>query len=294
MLSNQEETFLTLFQMWISAILGNTIVEVAVHTYTGMFFCDVDGTILPHGEHSVSPAFFSLVEEAQEANFLFCISSGRFHESLIPLFAPVASHVVFSSSNGCRVLYQGAELFPNRGISRALAEEITATLHAWGATSLISTTEAICLPSFAREQMEARIYLADGYARFFNDFCEVPGEVLQITAVCDDHLQSILGKSRKAWASRFHVVTTGSHIFDICPTSKGESLKSISTHFSVPLAQTYAFGDDENDIPMLESAGKGYVMGSAHPGMRSREFEHCHDLVGTIRGIVSPQHKELW
>jgi hypothetical protein len=83
------------------------------------------------------------------------------------------------------------------------------------------------------------------------------------------------------------VVTTGKEMFDICPTSKGISLRAISEHFSVPIAHTYAFGDDENDIPMLEAAGKGYIMGNAHQGVKDREFEHCYDLIGTIRKILA-------
>lgn len=258
-----------------------------MHAYAGMFFCDVDGTILPHGEKTVSPAFFTLVEEARRADFLFCISSGRFHEALVPLFAPVASQVVFSASNGCRVLYREEELFPNHGISRSFAKEIVSALHRWGATALISTTDAIYLPTFAREQLKAKRYLAQDHTRFFDSFSVVSGEVLQITAVCeDDNLQHVLTKSRAAWGSSFQVVTTGKEMFDICPTSKGDSLRAISGHFAVPRVHTYAFGDDENDIPMLEAAGKGYVMGTAHQGVKSREFEHCDDLIYTIRNII--------
>lgn len=265
----------------------HNILEVDVHTYAGIIFCDVDGTILPHGEKTVSSDFFALVEEAMQADFLFCISSGRFHEALLPLFSPVSSKVVFSASNGCRVLYQGRELFPNHGIDHSLAEQITTSLHAWGATALISTTDAICLPTVAREQLKAKSYLAKGYTRFFDAFSEIPGDVLQITAVCDGNMPAILAKSREAWGSTFHVVTTGKEMFDICPTSKGISLRAISEHFSVPIAHTYAFGDDENDIPMLEAAGKGYIMGNAHQGVKDREFEHCHDLIGTIRKILA-------
>lgn len=146
----------------------NNILEVDVHTYAGIVFCDVDGTILPHGERIVSSEFFAVVEEARQADFLVCISSGRFHKALIPpLFSPVSSRVVFSASNGCRVLYQGTELFPNHGIARPLAEVITSSLHAWGATALISTTDAICLPTSSREQLKAKSYLAKGYTNFF-------------------------------------------------------------------------------------------------------------------------------
>jgi len=258
-----------------------------VKSYRGIFFCDVDGTVLPHGEKNVSPDFFSLVKKAQEKDFLFCISSGRFHEALFPLFAPVADDVIFSASNGCRVLYQGIELFQNHGIPSSLAGEIVTSLHSWGATSLVSTTKAIYLSAFSLDRERLARYLAKDYTKLFSDFSEVQAEVLQITSVCkEDTIQDIIAKSRQAWAPSLHVVNSGNSMFDICPTSKGESLTSISNHFSVPIAHTYAFGDDENDLPMLQAAGKGYVMGTAHHHMKRNEFEHCYDLIGTINGII--------
>jgi len=260
-----------------------------VNRYKGMFFCDVDGTILPHGQREVSPSFFSLVHEAKKQGYLFCISSGRFHLSLIPLFAQVEDEVVFSASNGCRILYQGRELIPNHTIHVSDAKQITQSLLEQGAIPLLSGKNAIHLPTASLEQEQNKGYLAKGFTKTFDAFSDINDEILQITGVCRQNKEAILSQSRKRWADSYHVVTTGKELFDICPTSKGDSLVAISSHFGIPIEHTYAFGDDENDISMLKAAGKGYLMGSAHENLKRHAFEHCHDLEATVHAIVLSQ-----
>ncbi len=257
-----------------------------MNRYKGMFFCDVDGTILPHGQREVSSSFFSLVYEAKERGFLFCISSGRFHLSLIPLFHQVEDEVVFSASNGCRILHQGQELIPNHTIHASDARQITDFLLEQDAIPLLSGKNAIHLPSASLVQEQNKGYLAKGFTRTFEAFSDIDDDILQITGVCRQNKQDILLQSRKKWDDSYHVATTGKELFDICPTSKGDSLVSISSYFGIPIGNTYAFGDDENDIPMLKAAGKGYLMGSAHDNLKKHAFEHCYDLESAVRAIL--------
>ncbi len=262
------------------------VVEAGVSRYKGMFFCDVDGTILPHGQREVPPAFFSLVKEAKEKGYLFCISSGRFHRALLPLFKPVEDEVVFSASNGCRILYQGRDLIADHTISRADAELITALLISQGAVPLLSGKQAIYLPCASLPQEMSKGYLAKDFTKTFEAFSDIDDGILQITGVCSQNKQAVLDRTREDWERSYHVVTTGKELFDICPTSKGDSLKSISAYFGIQRENTIAFGDDENDIPMLKAAGKGYLMGTAHEHLKRHQFSHCHDLTTTLSAIL--------
>ena len=48
-------------------------------------------------------------------------------------------------------------------------------------------------------------------------------------------------------------------------TSKGSALSWLCGHLGVPIAEAVAFGDNINDIPMLEAAGTGIAMKNAEP-----------------------------
>ena len=46
--------------------------------------------------------------------------------------------------------------------------------------------------------------------------------------------------------------------------TKGIALRKLAEYLDIPVAQTMAFGDDTNDITMLEEAGIGVAMGNAY------------------------------
>jgi Cof subfamily protein (haloacid dehalogenase superfamily) len=45
--------------------------------------------------------------------------------------------------------------------------------------------------------------------------------------------------------------------------NKGSALRALAALLSIPLLQTLALGDEENDIPLLQAAGLGIAMGNA-------------------------------
>lgn len=49
---------------------------------------------------------------------------------------------------------------------------------------------------------------------------------------------------------------------------KGEALAVLCRHLSVPITQTIAFGDGENDLLLLDKAGIAVAMGNAHPSVK--------------------------
>lgn len=58
------------------------------------------------------------------------------------------------------------------------------------------------------------------------------------------------------------VVRTAAFYLEIIPSkiNKGKGLADVCTYIGENLSDTVAFGDSENDIPMLEKAGCGVAM----------------------------------
>lgn len=61
------------------------------------------------------------------------------------------------------------------------------------------------------------------------------------------------------------VVQTAPFYLEVIPRfiNKGEGLRKVCELLSVPIEDTIAFGDAENDVPMLKTAGIGVAMGNA-------------------------------
>ncbi len=254
--------------------------------YKGIFFCDVDGTLLPHGDEAVSPQILSVVREATDRGYLFCISSGRIISTLAPLFAEVEDLVVLSACNGCMIIHHGAELIPNHTIDEHHLAPLAASLAEWGAIPLLSATSGLYMPSRLEHNTKSLRYALKDVTRFYERVEEIEGEVLQLTALCSGNLERVIAKTRAVWGASYGITLTGVEMFDICPTDKGESLTLVSEHFAVERTRTWAFGDNENDIAMLEAAGAGFLMDGAHPDLHDGRFGRCTDLVATIKAIM--------
>ena len=67
------------------------------------------------------------------------------------------------------------------------------------------------------------------------------------------------------------VVRTAPFYLEIIPAeiNKGKGLSNICNHMGIDLADVTAFGDSENDIPMLEAAGCGVAMENAEDAVKN-------------------------
>ena len=64
--------------------------------------------------------------------------------------------------------------------------------------------------------------------------------------------------------------------------SKGNAIKTVSESLGLGLQDCIAFGDGMNDVEMLSMAGKGLLMGTAHP--------QVIEAIPTIERIGSNEH----
>ena len=77
-------------------------------------------------------------------------------------------------------------------------------------------------------------------------FTEHFGDSLYITTTADEYLEFMLPEA-----------------------NKGAGLALVAQRLNIPLAETLAFGDSHNDIPMLKTAGLGVAVGNAKPELKA-------------------------
>ena len=74
--------------------------------------------------------------------------------------------------------------------------------------------------------------------------------------------------------------------------TKGVALQKLAAYLSIPIAQTMAFGDDRNDITMLEEAGIGVAMGNAGEEVK-RAADYVTDDCNNS-GVAHAMQHFLW
>ena len=86
-----------------------------------------------------------------------------------------------------------------------------------------------------------------------------------LMSVKPDQLSAVQEEIRARLPELFTVVQTAPFYLEIIPReiNKGDGLKQICRALQIDISETIAFGDSENDIPMLRAAGIGVAMGNA-------------------------------
>jgi len=257
--------------------------------WKGVFFCDVDGTLLPQGGSEASRSMLALMASAPSQGYLFCITTGRMYHSLHMIFGSVEDKVLYGCSSGSRLFVRGVEQPGSVSIPLGLAEELGDEALAHGCAMVMSSGESL----YSLGVLDARMH---GF--FMSQFCPdqpvsdvgvLSGPIWQITVVPPagyrqtDGLLSLL---KERFGERLTIALSGERIIDLAPADKSRSVSQVCALLSVPRERTYAFGDAQNDIPMLASAGTGYAMESGEDALKRRFPRHVTDLEATIRDIM--------
>ncbi len=86
------------------------------------------------------------------------------------------------------------------------------------------------------------------------------------------------------------VVNSEPDYFEVLPagTSKGAAAAALAVHLGLELSQVVAFGDNLNDLELLEVCGLGVAMGDGHPELLARADRvigpHDSDAIAELLG----------
>ena len=69
-------------------------------------------------------------------------------------------------------------------------------------------------------------------------------------------------------------LASGVDLFDVMPrgVSKGNALLKLADYLKIPSDRTFAIGDNENDVPMIEAAKYGIAMGNGTEGAKKAAY----------------------
>ena len=71
----------------------------------------------------------------------------------------------------------------------------------------------------------------------------------------------------------------------LAEANKGTGLRQLCKALDVKPEEVMAFGDNFNDLPMLEAAGCPYIMDNAAPELRAKFPNHCRRVEDVLRTL---------
>lgn len=252
---------------------------------------DIDGTLLPYGETVLSPRLFDIIRRLRARDILFCPASGRQYHSLRLLFAPVADEICYLCENGAAVFGPGREedapLLAKTALPRADALALSrAIMERPDCEVLISgeNTSYVCgCPDAMIEGMRAALGNRMVRVARLEDIQE---DMIKVSAYCPDGLEAPMADLGPRWGEAYHMAVAGLAWLDFTLSDKGKGLGAVCTALNIAPAEVMAFGDNFNDVPMLDTAGSPWIMETAALPLLSRYSRHCANVMDTLEALL--------
>ena len=233
---------------------------------------DMDDTLLDPN-HEITPLSAQAIQQTREAGVTVVVASGRMHAATrrytqqLQLDTPVISY------NGAMVKNAATgEVWLEEHVDADLAAEIR---------------------QFARENnLQLNYYLHDilfsaaqtQWLALYQSRTGAPIEILPdfetrlqgttptklVFVDSPERIAGLLKPMQERFGQKSYVTRSNDEYLEFMPPNadKGKALALVASKLGVTAAQTVAFGDSWNDIPMLKWAGKSCAVANAKPEVR--------------------------
>lgn len=246
---------------------------------------DIDGTLLPPGRTALDGEIFQEIGRLREKGYLFCPASGRQYTSLRRLFAPVAEELSYLCENGAVVFLPGGAVAGKTPMPRQAAEELSRDILETAGCEVLISGENMSYLVPRREDITPLMREEKGNrVTVLTRPEEVPEEIVKVSAYCAAGTEAIPPGLAEKWR-QFNPAVAGREWLDFTLANKGTGLKQLCAALGVAPAEVMAFGDNWNDVSMLELAGEPWLMESADPALLARFPNHCAKVVDILRRL---------
>lgn len=229
-------------------------------------FFDVDGTLVSFRTHTIPPSALEALRTLRARGIKLFLSTGR-HPVMLRSVEKSFSFdgAVTLSGQYCTA---GGQVLRSNPMPSEAVEELVAAAGDNAFSCIFLEGEDIyvnCINDYTR--------------RFISDLSiDMPpvrparyalGRTVYqaVTFLDKEHEHLLLDRAPHLKTTRWHP-----HFLDVIPPTGGKDrgLDAILDHFGIPLEESMAFGDGENDLSMLVHAGIGVAMGTASDEVKAR------------------------
>lgn len=245
---------------------------------------DLDGTLLQK-DGTLPSDTFSVIHALREKGILFCAASGRQYANLRRLFAPVADDICYISENGSYVTAQGQCAAQTIGAENALPL-IQDILDA-GMEVLLSIPESsVMLTGAGRTFTDDIFYRLKNTCTMVHDPAVYADQYIKISGFHPDGVAHLARPLQEKWGQIMRADIAGQKWLDFTMTNKSDGIHILSRLLGIDTADMAAFGDQFNDLAMLQAVGHPYLMENAPDEMKTYHFPLCQSVLDTIRKIA--------
>lgn len=240
---------------------------------------DVDGTLIEDSTPNLYPEIVDVITKLQEKKIRFCVASGRQYPSLKNVFRQIPGDIIYIAENGAQIRYRGKDIaltaMPGEDV-----EEIVEQLRRYNNTCniIVSTANGSLVESTNQDFIHLMVCGYHNVIRQVPDVLGTGDEILKVSIYQKGSIRQ-LGENTliPAWEDRVKVCMAGEEWVDFMASSvdKGHALAYVQDYFRIRREETMAFGDNNNDIGLLRTAGISYAVDNARPEVKTAATGIC-------------------
>ena len=248
---------------------------------------DIDGTLVEEGSGELPGELFAIIEKLYDHGILFAAASGRQYRGLRKLFLPVADKIIFISENGSNVVYRNEELYASV-IDKKIVKEMQTYVKRFPNCYLTMSTTGAMHSTGGYDENYRRLMVES----YHNDMVFAEDEdsdllkVIKISVYHEEGIREFAEEMTYKWQDRLNVAVAGIPWIDFMNpgTDKGTALKFLQQYFGITPQETLAFGDNHNDIGMIQAAGESCAVETARTAVK----DAAKYIVGSYRdkGVI--------
>ncbi|MEY8353043.1 HAD family hydrolase [Lachnospiraceae bacterium 54-53] len=232
---------------------------------------DIDGTLVTDGSHEINPELYDVILRLRAKGIQFAAASGRQWASIESIFDPIKEKVFYLSDNGAYVGCHGRTLFTNPIERPTILDMIRDVRETEGLEVMISCPDMIYLETEDREFVD---WLVNGYkfrVKMVEDLTGVDSEVIKISVYRKTDVEAHTKALREKYADRLKITIAGDMWMDCMKPgiNKGQAVKLLQDSLGIRPEETMAFGDQLNDIEMLNQAYYSFAVGNAREEVKA-------------------------
>lgn len=230
-------------------------------------FSDIDGTLLT-SEHVVSPLTSSAIHTLTDQGVLFTISSARSPSGIRPIIKKNDFHCCTIAFSGALILDEDQNILYEKGITISDASKIIDVIEkkcphvTWNVfTPKDWIVKDRTDPHVIHEETVVETISMEGSLHSLSDTVKVN----KILCMCDPEYMSPSETLLLKHFPELSIARSSDSLLEIMAggVNKAEAVKYLCDLRKIPLTSTIAFGDNYNDLEMLDVVGCGVLMGNA-------------------------------
>jgi Cof subfamily protein (haloacid dehalogenase superfamily) len=232
---------------------------------------DLDGTLLTNKKR-LNPANREAIIDMARNGMHTVFASGRLGSSMMRYASEFDFRIAMLTLNGA-VAYTGAvgssEIIYRSTLSPTFADELVdfgtgqdfaCNYYLENELYTVRTIKSRAWIDLYSEQTRTQYNFVDDLAAFAG---RSPSKVIFVGAPLK--LDKIEAAFRQRWEGKVYICRTWKYYLEFLnlDADKGKALAALTTHLGIGLDEVAAFGDSQNDIPMLTRCGFGIAMANA-------------------------------